>query len=196
MAIPPGGRFGRERLATVLAEVCARAGLDHRRAELIRFTNNAVFALAGAPVVVRIVASRSLRHRVAKVVTIARWLAEQQIPAVRLWPGLEQPVRVGEDVVTVWRRVPEVRRSASPKDLALLLLRLHELPSPPFEIPRWAPLDDVRCRLTDAEELTPEDREFLEQRCAELQCELDELRFRHGERLVHGDAHLGNVIVG
>lgn len=195
-AATAGGRFAEERLADVLAVICRRAGLDHRGAQLLRFTNNAVFRLSTTPVVVRIVCSRALRHRVGKVVQIANWLAAHEVPAVRLWSGIEQPVVVGQDLATVWRWEKAVGHRASAKDLAHLLRRLHELPPPEFDLPRWAPLDDVRRRLADAEELTVEDREFLERRCALVQVRLDELRFAGDERVVHGDAHLGNVIAG
>jgi aminoglycoside phosphotransferase (APT) family kinase protein len=56
------------------------------------------------------------------------------------------------------------------------------------------PLDDVRRRLADAEELDPDDRIFLEQRCDDLEDRLASLRFALPESVVHGDAHLGNLI--
>ena len=83
------GRFTPEKLAAALADVCALLDLDHCGAQLLRFTNNAVFKLAHAPVVVRIVGSRTLRHRVDKVVKIAQWFAAHDIPAVRLLPAFD-----------------------------------------------------------------------------------------------------------
>jgi aminoglycoside phosphotransferase (APT) family kinase protein len=67
---------------------------------------------------------------------------------------------------------------------------------PPEELAEWAPLDAVRARVADAEELDVRDRRFLLQRCAEVQDALDELDFPLPRGLVHGDAHPGNVIVG
>jgi len=46
MARVPEGRFTREELASALAETSAVLGLDPRGAKLVRFTNNAVYALA------------------------------------------------------------------------------------------------------------------------------------------------------
>ena len=117
------GRFTPERLTEVLAEVCARAGLDHRRARLLKFTANAVFRLHRDPVVVRIAGSTALRHRAAKVVRVAEWLAEHDVPAVRLLPGVPQPVAVGGYLATVWQAVPSGRRSPTTRDLAVLLRR-------------------------------------------------------------------------
>jgi hypothetical protein len=67
---------------------------------------------------------------------------------------------------------------------------------PAFELPAWQPLDDVRRRLGDAEELDPADRRFLEDRCAELTERLATLDYPLAECVVHGDAHLGNLIPG
>lgn len=199
VAVPPmpdEGRFTREKLAGVLAEVCARAGLDHRGARLLKFTANAVFRLRSAPVVVRIAGSTALRHRAAKVVAVAGWLAEHDVPAVRLLEGVEQPVAVGPYVATLWDAVPRGGRRPTGRDLARSLRLLHGLPAPDFDLPAWAPLDDVRGRLGDAEDLRPGDREFLLDRCAELTVRLAELDYALPACVVHGDAHLGNLIPG
>lgn len=188
------GRFSQERLLDVLAVVCAAAGLDHRGARLLKFTANAVFRLRTAPVVVRIAGSTALSHRPAKVVRVARWLAENDVPAVRLLPGLAQPVWVGAYQATVWQAVPAGGRRPTVSDLAVLLRRLHDLPRPDFDLPVWTPLDDVRRRLGDAEGLDPADRGFLEDRCAELASLLTTLDYPLGIGVVHGDAHLGNVV--
>jgi aminoglycoside phosphotransferase (APT) family kinase protein len=192
---PDQGRFTPERLTEVLASVCAAAGLDPRGARLLKFTANAVFRLRGDPVVVRISGSTALRHRAAKVVRVAGWLAEHDVPAVRLLPGLPQPVHVGDDyLATVWQEVPAGGRRPTSRDLAVLLRVLHALPRPAFDLPTWQPLDDVRRRVGDAEELDPADRRFLEDRCAELAERLAALDYPLAQSVVHGDAHLGNLI--
>src|SRR2546423_11125288 len=100
MAVTGDGHFTRDKLTEALVGVCESAGLDPTGAELLRLTNNAVFRLVTRPVVVRIVASRALRHRVEKVVRVARWFAEHDVPAVRLLPGIDQPVRAGDHLAT------------------------------------------------------------------------------------------------
>ncbi|WP_199430702.1 phosphotransferase enzyme family protein [Qaidamihabitans albus] len=189
------GRFTREKLDRVLHEVCARLGLDAAGATLLRFTNNAVYSLSADPVVVRIVGSRTLRHRAYKVVAVARHFARHGVPAIRLVDGFPQPVEVGEHVVTVWEKVPDAGRRASTAELGRLLRRVHALP-PVEGVGDWAPLDDVRARVADAEELDADDRQFLLHRCAEVDAALAELKFPLPTALVHGDAHPGNVIVG
>jgi aminoglycoside phosphotransferase (APT) family kinase protein len=190
------GEFSREHLAEILAGVCAAAGLDPTGATLIKCTANAVFRLASAPVVVRIGASTSLRHRVDKVVHVATWLAEHDVPAVRLLPGVDQPVQYDGYVATVWEAVPAFARRARGRDLGKLLRRIHDLPEPASWLPPWRPLADVQARIGEAVDLDPADLAFLQDRCDDLADRLDRLEFPSPPALVHGDAHLGNLIPG
>jgi aminoglycoside phosphotransferase (APT) family kinase protein len=189
------GRFTREILDEVLAETGALLGFSAVGATLLRFTNNAVYALAADPLVVRIVGSRALRHRVGNVVRVAEHFARHDVPAIRLLPDVEQPLRLGEHLVTVWQKVASTGSEPTAADLAVLLLRVHSLP-PPDGLPAWSPLDAVRARVGDAEELADRDRRFLLNRCDELEMALGQLTFALPRGLVHGDAHPGNVLVG
>ncbi|WP_018686947.1 phosphotransferase family protein [Actinokineospora enzanensis] len=186
------GLFTRENLRVALAAVCGRIGVDHEGARLLRFTNNAVFRMARDPVVVRIVGSVSLRHRVRKVVRVARWFADNDIPAVRLTAGVRQPVFVGDYAATVWDAVPDCDTEPRAADLARLLRAIHALPPP--GLPVWDPLDDVRRRLSEAEGLDGEELAFLRAKCDEVAHLLGDLEFPLPRALVHGDAHLGNLI--
>ncbi|MGM1058234.1 aminoglycoside phosphotransferase family protein [Saccharothrix sp. Mg75] len=188
------GRFTPEALTGVLERLCARLGLDGRGARLVKFTGNAVFDLPADRVVVRIVGSMNLRHRAGKVVRVARWLAAHDVPAVRLVEDFPQPLAVGEHLATVWHAVPSGGRPVDGHDLGRVLRQVHALPAPDFELPRWAPLDDVRRRIADAEELADPDRRFLEERIADLAERLAGLRTVLPQGVVHGDAHLGNLI--
>lgn len=151
--------------------------------------------LREAPVVVRIVLSPSLSYRAVNVVDAARWLADNDVPAVRLLPGVEQPVRVGEHLATLWEAVPEVGPPPNGGDLGKLLRQIHALPVPPW-FPSWNPMGDLHSRLCDAEELDADDRCFLVERCADIARRLAGLRFPLRTSVVHGDAHLGNLIAG
>jgi thiamine kinase-like enzyme len=192
--IERGGQFSPESLAEALTAVCAAAGLDPTGAELLRCTNNAVFQLATAPVVVRITASNALRHRVDKVVRVATWLAENEVPAVRLVPGIVQPVTAGRYVATVWETVPHRGKRPRGRDLARLLRRLHGLGEPAFPLPAWEPLDDVRRRIGEADGLDAADVAFLHERCEQVSDRLGALEYVLPTSLLHGDAHLGNLI--
>lgn len=190
-----GNPTGIDRPWEALEAVCRRLGLDARGARLLRFTNNAVFRLVSEPLVVRVLGAWSLRHRVWKVVDVARWFERHGLPAIRLWPGApSQPVRAGPVLATVWWAVPHAPEPPHAAELGRLLRTLHELPVPPFRLPAWEPLADVRRRLGDTDVLSEADRRFLLRRCDAAEERLRDLEFPHRDGLVHGDAHLGNVI--
>lgn len=199
-------RHVRESLSPVLRAVCEHAGLDPDGAVLVRFVNNAVFRLASAPVVVRIATVPALRHRAHTAAAVARWFAEHDVPAVRLLAGVEQPWSTScpegsEHVATLWDEVPEDGRAPTGRDLAELLLRVHALPEPPAGVPRWQPIEAARTRLADArargsEFVDDADLEYLERRYDELEAALTRIEWALPPGLIHGDAHLGNVIVG
>ncbi|MFC0115762.1 aminoglycoside phosphotransferase family protein [Kibdelosporangium aridum] len=188
------GRFSRDSLAAALTLICDQIGLEATGATLLRFTNNAVYRLVGDTAVVRIVGSHALRHRVEKVVRVAAWFAEHEIPAVRLLAGVTQPVRAGEHLATVWDVVPDGGRQPRGRDLGELLKRIHNLAPPPFDLPAWDPLDDVLKRIDDAEDISDDDHQFLLDTCERLSEELSGLNFELPPAVLHGDAHLGNLI--
>ncbi|MFL6122398.1 aminoglycoside phosphotransferase family protein [Actinophytocola sp.] len=195
---PAPGPFSGERLTEALAGVCATAGLDPTGATLIKCTANAVFQLASAPVIVRIGASTALRHRVEKVVHVATWLAEHDVPAVRLLPGVPQPVQYDGYVATLWEAVAAGGKRTRGRDLGKLLRRIHDLPQPGPWLPTWRPLNDVQARIGEASGLDngldAADLAFLQDRYDEVADQLSRLEFPSAPSLVHGDAHLGNLI--
>jgi hypothetical protein len=190
------GRLTRDKLQRVLAAICAETGLHPSGAKLIKFTNNAVFRLTTAPVVVRIAGSSAVRDRIDTVVQIAAWLAGQDIPAVRLWPDTGQPVTAAGHLATLWKLVPPVGPQPTGDDLAALLLRFHALPTPPFPMPMWSPFKEIRQRLAEPEGLPADDHAFLLRRCDELEAELKDVRYVLPAGLIHGDPFLGNLIPG
>lgn len=179
-----------------LAAICEKCGLDPAGARLIRNVNNAVFHLAADPVVVRLVTLPSYVPRAEVAVAAATWFARHGVPAIRLVDRLEQPVRAGEHVATVWQAVPSVGPPPTGVDLARILRMVHRLPVPQGSLPSWDPLADFTNRLADATELAADDREFLQRRSDELAAALAELKFALPRAMLHGDAHLGNVIAG
>ncbi|MEV5408161.1 aminoglycoside phosphotransferase family protein [Thermopolyspora sp. NPDC052614] len=184
------------RLHHLLTAFCAQVGLDPDGAELIKFTNNAVFRLRHAPVVVRIAGSTAARARVGTVVKIAHWLAERDFPAVRLAEGCDQPLRADGQLATVWEYVPEAAPRPTGTDLAALLELLHALPDPPPDIPPWRPLTEIRQRLAEPEDLSPDDHAFLLYESDQIEQRLAALDYTLAPGVIHGDAFLGNVIAG
>ncbi|RCG33210.1 aminoglycoside phosphotransferase [Sphaerisporangium album] len=194
--IDPSEGLTRENLRSLLKAVCGGVGLDPTGAELIKFTNNAVFRLREDPVVVRVAGSTAARERVDTVVRVARWLESHSFPAVRLLPDIAQPIRLNGQVVTLWAQVPDVGPRPDGAHLAALLRRLHRLPRPPGGLPAWSPMEEVRQRLAEPEDLGAADHAFLVAECDEIEEALAGLRFVLPPGAIHGDAFLGNLIAG
>ncbi|HZS22363.1 MAG TPA: aminoglycoside phosphotransferase family protein [Pseudonocardiaceae bacterium] len=185
-----------ERLIIGLQAVCAHLGLDAAGARLLRNVNNAVFRLRRDPVVVRLVTLPSYIPRAKLVVAAATVFAEHDVPAIRLLPGIPQPVRVGEHVATVWQAVRPIGPRPGGIDLANLLRAVHAVPLPCRALPQWDPLTDFDNRVRHTTMMPAADRDFLLGRSAELAAAVAALQFPLPTAVVHGDAHLGNVIPG
>jgi hypothetical protein len=162
---------------------------------LLRDVNNAVFELVGDPVVIRLVTLPSYVSRAELAVAGATVFAEHGVPAIRLLPGVCQPVRVGEQVATVWQAVPSSGPPPSGADLARLLRAVHAV-SLACRLPGWDPLTDFDNRVRHTAMMAAADREFLLRRSAELATAVTELQFVFSTAVLHGDAHLGNIIPG
>ncbi|MDX8053810.1 aminoglycoside phosphotransferase family protein [Lentzea sp. BCCO 10_0798] len=176
----------------VLVEACAVAGLDPGGAEPIRLGENAIFRLPGG-VVARIARPGQLAAA-RKEVRVARWLAEQQVPAVRAIDIANQPVLVGERAVTFWEELP-AHRHGTPAEVAEAIRRLHDLP-----VPAEVPLDEldpfVRLaeRIDTATTLPADDRTWLHSHLDDLRTGYAELPKGLPSCVVHGDAWVGNVV--
>ncbi|OWV13808.1 aminoglycoside phosphotransferase [Micromonospora wenchangensis] len=177
-----------------MREVAASLGVSSEDAQLLRLTNNAVFALPRSGLVIRIARTHRLRDRVTKVVRLAHWFADIDAPTIRLAPGVEQPVEVGTLAASVWEYLPPGSPTPTLEDLGHVLREFHSLGLPPFPLPTWDPVADARKRLADADGLGGSDRDFLTQWCDRLEPQLVALNQRTKEGLIHGDAHLSNLL--
>jgi hypothetical protein len=185
-----------QELTAGLRAVCAQLGLEASGARLLRNVNNAVFQLNRDPVVIRLVTLPSYIRRAKLAVAAATVFAEHDVPAIRLLPGLRQPVRVGEYVATVWQAVSPTGPVPGGTDLASLLRAVHAVPLPCRALPRWDPFTDFDTRVRHTTTMAGADRDFLLHRSAELAAAAAELTFALPTAVLHGDAHLGNVIPG
>ncbi len=205
VAAGPGAAFPRlpltaDGIATVTAAAAREAGLRTAGARLVKFTNNAVVLLPAAGAVLRIAGSAEVRSRVPAVVSTARWMAARGLPAVRLLPGVPQPLEVAGHLVTVWCAVqpPSRPRDATIEDLAGILRELHAVEAPPpAGVGRWDLVGTLRRRLAEADHLPADDAAFLAAELEDVEAGLTGLA---GVRpllppgLVHGDAFAGNVV--
>lgn len=187
---------GDQRLGGGLLAVCAELGLDPTGARLLRNVNNAVFRLSRDPVVVRLVTLPSYIPRAKLAVAAAMVFAEHNVPAIRLLPGIPQPVSTGGYVATVWQAVSPTGPVPGGANLASLLRAVHAVSAPCRALPNWDPLTDFDNRIRHTTTMAGTDRDFLLRRSADLAAAVAELNFALPRAVLHGDAHLGNVIPG
>lgn len=188
------GRFSAETMTAAMRDIAADLSVSAHDAQLLRLTNNAVFALPDAGLVIRIARTHQLRDRVTKVVRLAHWFAEIDAPTIRLARGVEQPIEVGELVASVWQFVPSHPPALTMEDLGMVVREFHALGVPPFPLSLWDPVGDARRRLAEADGLSRSDRDFLADWCDQLEPEVAILVDRGTRTLIHGDAHAGNLL--
>lgn len=192
--VPPVG-FTEAAATTALVAACRLVDLDDRDATLIRIGSNAVFRLR-SPVIVRIARDRGAMSDAYQQIAVARWLEKASYPAMRALP-IEQPVRVDGHAVTFWESVSEKAEYASIGQVAELIRQLHQLPYPPScDLPLYRPFELLDERLAGLESIDRADAEFLRDRAAKLRAEYDALAFDLPAGPIHGDANVGNVILG
>jgi aminoglycoside phosphotransferase (APT) family kinase protein len=174
----------------VLEAACAAVGLDGSGAVPVRLAENEIWRLPSG-VIVRI--ARSGQAEAAqREVQVAAWLAQHEIPAVRLH-DVPQPQSVHGRPVTFWAELPP-HEPGSPLNIAALLKRLHSLPPPDFDIGTLDPFVRIAERIDAASTLSEDDKVWLRHRRAAL---LEQWRHRPAgmaASVVHGDAWAGNVV--
>ncbi|GAB1691952.1 aminoglycoside phosphotransferase family protein [Krasilnikovia sp. M28-CT-15] len=184
------------RLRAALGALEDVADVDVSGAELIKFTNNAVFRLPAAGVVVRIAGSQTMAQRAEKVVRVAQWLKEHRVAAARLLPHVTQPVTADGLTMTLWHEVIADGPAPTGADLARILREIHELPPPAGGLPAWAPFQEIRQRLDEPEGVRQADIAYLRDQCDQIEGEIGELTFAMPVGPIHGDAFMGNLIAG
>jgi Phosphotransferase enzyme family len=187
-----------EGIAAVTAAAASMARLSMRGARLLKFTNNAVVLLPAAGAVLRIAGSEEVRARVPVVVAAARWLEDLGLPAVRLYPAVQQPLEIGGHLVTVWQAVEPGVTAADATGLAGILRALHAVDTaPPAELPTWNVAGFLRRRLGEAVGVADADLAFLRgelDAIEDLLQALVDVEPLVPAGVVHGDAYLGNVV--
>ena len=186
--------FSSSAVLPALRAACAQAGLSSDGAELLRLGENAIFQLAGAPIVVRIARSADRMRRVQKELCVARWLASAHVPAVRVHDNIDQPLLVDGRPVSFWQTVTGGEPTPTQADLARLLAAFHGLGGSPCDLAGFAPFQVPESRLAAPAGVTREDRDFLRARCGDLNEQLGRLEFALPQGPIHGDAHTRNLL--
>jgi Ser/Thr protein kinase RdoA (MazF antagonist) len=186
--------FSSSAVLPTLREACTRAGFSSDGAELLRLGENAIYQLAAAPVVIRIARSADRMRRVEKELCVARWLAAADVPAVRVHEEIDQPLLVDGHPVSFWRSVTGGDPAPTYADLARLLKAFHGLGDCPCDLAGFDPLRTSESRLAAPDGVTARDRDFLRERCSELNEQLRTLEFALPGGPIHGDAHTRNLL--
>lgn len=182
-----------QRLKHALKGICQEAGLVADEAELIKYTNNAVYRLPSQGVVVRFGAGDLASQRADHVAQIATWLEANDAPAVRLARGLTQPVLFENYSATIWEALEGVNPHWTGTELAEPLLGWHKL-TPPPGLKHWDPFSSARSRLAMADGLPADDHAWLTQQWSEAEAEYRSLLPDLEIGLLHGDAYIGNLL--
>jgi Ser/Thr protein kinase RdoA (MazF antagonist) len=186
--------FDEQSARAALKEACAAAGLDHTGAELIRLGQNAVFRLRAQEVIARVGRSADTAPAVERQLAASRWLAANDVPAVRA-VDVKQPVIVSSRVVAFWESVDDGVRYGPTAELGGILRRLHDLPQPEaLELPVLAPFTMARARIADVP-ISEADRRYLLERADGLEEAFNGLEFTTPSVVLHGDANVGNLIL-
>jgi hypothetical protein len=174
----------------ILLAACRTIGVDANVGELVRAGSNTLYRLPGG-VVVRI--GRPGRPELArKESTVARWLADAGVPAVRIVSDVDQPVYVADRAVTFWHELGP-HRPARMSEIATVLRELHALPKPAFDLPELAPLWQ-RGDMSRADYLDASTRSWVLGRLDLLHQRYAALPSGRQWCLVHGDAWIGNFV--
>jgi Ser/Thr protein kinase RdoA (MazF antagonist) len=178
-----------------LVKACEQIGLDADAAELIRMGSNAVFRL-DPEIIARVAPSSSLRDNAQKQIDVARWLESVGYPATRA-VDVPQPVEADDRVLTFWRSVAAETIYAPIGDVAALVRRLHDLSPPPdLALPDLCPFGPISAPLPEFQGLSDGDARYLCSRIEWARTEFPSLSFELPSGVIHGDANVGNVLVG
>jgi aminoglycoside phosphotransferase len=177
---------------SALKDAAASVSIDSAGAKPIRIGNNALYRLPGN--IVARVSRPGHESTAAKEVAVARWLEQHDVPAVTALDGIPQPVQVGNRAVTFWRELP-AHQSGTLRDVAALLRKLHQLPPPTsFELPTLEPFAGISERIRTLPGVTDEQRSWLAGHLADLKRSYATDVAPKDFRVIHGDAHTGNVV--
>lgn len=171
---------------SVLLDACSRVGIEARGAQRVRLGAGFGYRLPSG-VLVRI-GRLSRDGEVRREIEVSRWLAAAGLAAVRVVPGLPQPIDVHGHAVTFWLDPPP-HRTGDFTDLAVALSRLHSAPLPTmFSLAQVQPFRGLAHDIDAAVSFGAEDRRWLHEHLAELRGRWADLAEGRQWCVVHGEA--------
>ncbi|MFI9829610.1 phosphotransferase [Streptomyces sp. NPDC051913] len=172
---------------------CRASGLPNKSLTPLHHHATSVFLVDAGDVVVR-VSPAAQQGRLETSVLLTRWLVANGFPATEP-ADVRQPVVCAPYTVTFWRHYPQTGSGApAAHHLGSLLRSLHDLPTPPFELPEFQPLSSLKLTLSSSTYLTVLQRDWLAARQALLLKAYRSLDFPLGYGHIHADAYPGNTL--
>lgn len=174
-------------------EAAYRGGLAVDGAWVLRVGENGVVVLPAAGALARVIRDQEQLPHVEHEMAVAQWLASVAVPTAV--PLLPSPTLVDGYVVSFWEYLLDAA-SADLVTLARCLKQLHAV-SPPdngllAQVDPFTRFDD---RLVGGVTLSKEDRAFLTEYREELATQWERSSFELGVSVVHGDAHMDNLLL-
>lgn len=184
-------------LRTAFNMACRQVGLNPDGAELVKYTVNAVYRLAGGQnIVARIGIGALGQSRALRVVHASQWLRARGAPVTELTRH-HQPVSIQPEYHATfwceWQPFPDQRKCAAA--LATVLQQLHAIPVERDDLASWDPFTAAKMRLDSADSvLGAADRTWLRSEWTRMHQEYREAFTTMKTGVVHGDAHIGNLL--
>ncbi len=181
-----------------LSAICDALRLDLSAARMLPSRSNAVFHLPAEGVVVRLSsANPTNERRVARIVTLTKWIADHGGPALAPTPH-PQPVREAGTVATLWPYLPSPSIPTA-RELGAAVRELHHLDPQPPVLPEHQPLARLHEALNldaarDRPVLPTHTREWLLAHAARLQHSYDTTPTPLGRGLIHADVQPDNLL--
>jgi Ser/Thr protein kinase RdoA (MazF antagonist) len=191
-AMPLSVDFTSARAVQVAKDAANAVGLGHEHTELIRLGSNAIVRLPGG-VIVRVGRDESWMQTSEREVGVAAALLRAAVPCVQPWP-VRQPVIVGGHPVTFWAEVPGPLEQPTFAELGRVLRQVHAA-----DVDLILPVLDPWAHISERIEQAPINaagRQVLREVLHEVQDDWTTARFQLAPGVIHGDAHLGNVVRG
>jgi hypothetical protein len=187
----------RDKADTVLETAAARLGVPAHDARLLRLHGNASYILPSAGLVIRIATSPQMLGPITASIAVTRWLAGRGFPCTIPADVDDQPFVIAGSVVSAWQYLPTAETPApSSAEMGTILRELHAQGDPPDPLPSLDdPLASVVAAISDAPDAIPTaDRSWLQERITQLSEQWSALDFPRPPGLIHGDAHIGNLL--
>ncbi len=185
------------KMGGVLEAAAARLGVSAHDAQLLRLHGNASYALPSAGLVIRIATSPQVLGPITASIAVTRWLAGRGFPCTVPADVDDQPFVIAGSVVSAWQYLPTTETPApASAEMGAILRELHAQGDPPDPLPRLDdPLSSVVAAISDAPDAIPAaDQPWLQERLTQLSEQWSELDFPRPPGLIHGDAHIGNLM--